>query len=240
MKAKFLWMAVLSAALTLSAQAQDAPGAQMGAGGMGRGPGGNFQGTAGEITKIDGSTLTITTFRGETAQVSVSDSTKITKNRAEAKLTDLKVGDRIMARGQQDKNGVWVAEVLHVGMPGGPGGQGGQRMNPADNGKTYILGTVSAVSGVNITVQKPDGSTQTIAVDDDTSFHNPQRESITLADVKAGNMVRGQGAVKDGVFVARELTAGAHHQGPPPDGSQGAPQDGQGAPPSGDNANETR
>lgn len=202
----------------------------------------NFQGVGGEITRIEGSVLTLTTFRGETAKVSVSDSTRIMKDGAAATLGDLKVGDRIMARGQQGQDGVWVAEGIRSGQPGqgGPGGQGGRGIrgpggpiNSADNGKTYIAGTITKIEGLNLTVQKPDGSEQVIAVDDDTSFRNARRQSVTLADIKLGEQVRGGGEVKNGVFVAKELIAGPARQtaqgsggapqGPPPDGAQGAP-----------------
>lgn len=216
MKAKLLGMAVLSMALTLPVLAQDAPGPNR----YNHGPAPMFHGVGGEIVKIEGNTLTLTTLRGETAQVTVGDATRIMKERTEIKLTDLKVGDHVMVRGEQNKDGVWVATGMRVGMPGGPGGQ---RMNPADNGKTFIAGKVTKIDGLNLTVEKLDGTSQVIAVDDNTSFRNPRRESITLADVKVGDMVHGTGAVKDGVFVAKELTAGARRMGPPSDGGNGMP-----------------
>ncbi len=111
-------------------------------------------------------------------------------------------------------------------------------MNPADNGKTFIAGTVTKIDGLNLTVEKPDGTSQTIAVDDETSFRNPRRESITLADVKVGNMVRGQGEVKNGVFVAKQLTAGEHRMGPPP--GAGPEQNSQPAPPTNNTTIETK
>jgi hypothetical protein len=228
MKAKGLIIATLMAALAVVAAAQDAPsagGASPDGQRMGRGPGGNFQGVGGEITKIEGNTLTLTTFRGETAKVSVVDSTRIMKERAEAKLIDLKVGDRVMVRGQQDKNGVWVAEGVHVGGAGGMrGGPGGAGPNPADNGKTFIAGTVTKIDGLKLTVKKPDGSEQVIAVDDDTSFRNQRRESVTLADIKVGAMVHGQGEVKGGVFVPRQLTTGEFRQHSEPPAGAAAPQ----------------
>jgi Cu/Ag efflux protein CusF len=230
MKTKALIVAMLAAALAVMAAAQDAPpasGASQVEPRMGRGPGGNFQGVGGEITKIEGSTLTLTTFRGETAKVSVGGSTRIMKERAEARLSDLKVGDRVMVRGQQDKNGIWVAEGVRVGGPGGMrpgGGAAGAPPNPADNGKTYIAGTVTKIDGLKLTVKKPDGAEQIIAVDDDTSFRNQRRESVTLADIKVGDQVRGQGEVKGGVFVPRQLTAGEFRPRPEPSAdAAGAP-----------------
>ena len=79
---------------------------------------------------------------------------------------------------------------------------------PEDNGKTYILGEVAKIDGTKLTIRKPDNSEQVIEVDDDTSFRNERRESVTLADIKIGDFVRGQGALKNGVFVPHELHAG--------------------------------
>jgi hypothetical protein len=65
-------------------------------------------------------------------------------------------------------------------------------------------------------------------VDDDTSFRNERRENVTLADVKVGEFVRGQGTVKNGVFVPKELFAGSprgmHPNTPLAPPPNGAPQ----------------
>ena len=53
-----------------------------------------------------------------------------------------------------------------------------------------------------------DGETQTIQVDENTSFRKG-RESITLPDIKAGDKVFGRGAVNSaGVFVPTMLNVG--------------------------------
>jgi hypothetical protein len=217
---KTLAVVILAAGLTGIAMGQDMPPAgappQNGQR-MGRGMGGEFRGVGGEITAIEGSTITLHTFRGGTAKVKVTGSTIIRKEGAEAKLSDYKVGDRIMVGGEQDKDGVWIAQRMGQGRGGqGGGGMGGQRPAPEDNGKTYILGAVTKIDGTRLTVRKPDGTEQVVEVDDDTSFHNERRESVTLADVKVGDMVRGQGAAKDGVFVPKQLTKGAGRPGQPP------------------------
>jgi hypothetical protein len=229
MKTKtFAAAAILVMSLSAFAAAQDATPAgapPQDAPTMGHGMGrGEFHGAAGQITAIEGSVITLQSFNGETAKAKVSPSTRIRKEGADAKFSDLKVGDRVMVSGQQDASGVWNAEVVRSGRGGGPmgGAQANGRMNPADNGKTYIFGEVTKIEGTKITVKKPDSGEQVIEVDDNTSFRNDRRESITLADVKVGNVVRGQGAVKDGIFVPQVLNAGArrpamgHGPGAPP------------------------
>jgi len=86
----------------------DGQGPQAGQG-MGRGHRG--PGVGGTITAISGNTITIKTMDGNTAQVNVTDQTRFRKDRQEAKLADLKVGENVMVRGQQN-NGVWQAEMV--------------------------------------------------------------------------------------------------------------------------------
>jgi hypothetical protein len=166
----------------------------------------DFHGVGGQITAIEGSTVTLETFRGETAKVKITSSTRLMKDGSEVKLSEFKVGDRVFAAGDQDKDGVWTAQMF--GQRNGGGRMGGALAKPEDNGKTYILGELVKIDGTKLTVKKPDNTEQVIEVDDDTSFRNERRESVTLADMKVGNFVRGQGAVKSGVFVPKELNSG--------------------------------
>jgi hypothetical protein len=201
----------------------------------------DFHGVGGRISAIEGATITLDSFRGESAEVKITSSTRLMKDGREAKLSDFKVGDRVFASGEQDKDGVWTAQVFSQ-RAGGPGGKmGPAQAKPEDNGKTYILGELNKVDGTRLTVKKPDNTEQVIEVDDGTSFRNERRESVTLADIKIGDFVRGQGAVKDGVFVAKELLTGRARgprsnaparpsapPPPPPDGTR--PEPGQTAP----------
>ncbi len=256
--AKIAWLALALAVLMVAtlALAQGGPMAmpagQMGQGG-GQHVGGAARGVGGEITAIDGKLITLHTFRGETAQVRVTTETQFQREGTPATLADFKVGERIMVLGEKGDDGVWVARGIgqRIGGPnGGPMGMRGQnagqaegqgagrpQMRPEDNGKLFIAGMVTKIEGAAITVKKPDGTTQTIEADEETSFRNAKRESITLADIHVGDTVRGPGAMKDGVFVPRLLTAGARGAGqtgaapqPPPEGAPGN------APPQGGNA----
>lgn len=198
---------VLAVGLCGMAMAQDAPSTSpQGGFGHGRGMRRDFHGVGGQITAIEGSTITLETFRGETAKVKITSSTRLMKDGNEVKLSEFKVGDRVFAAGDQDKDGVWTAQM--VGQRNGAGRMGGMNAKPEDNGKTYIFGELIKIDGTKLTVKKPDNTEQVIEVDDDTSFRNERRESVTLADVKVGDMVRGQGAVKSGVFVPKDLFAG--------------------------------
>ncbi|MGZ4855902.1 MAG: hypothetical protein ACXVKH_11870, partial [Candidatus Angelobacter sp.] len=57
------------------------------------------------------------------------------------------------------------------------------------------------------TILRPDGETQEIEVDENTSFKKAG-ESVTLPDIKVGDFVRGRGELKDNVFTPKELIVG--------------------------------
>ncbi len=206
----YLAAAALTVTFCVTAVAQDQPDSPPDVPGAGSGMGQAFSGVGGQITSIEGSSITLQTFRGDTAKVKVTSSTRVMKDRIPAKLSDFKVGDRVLVSGEQDKDGVWNAQLLaqRTGAGGPHGMMGGMQVKPEDNGKTYIMGELIKIEGTKLTVKKPDNTEQIIEVDDDTSFRNLQHESVTLPDIKVGEFVRGMGAVKDGVFVPKELNAG--------------------------------
>lgn len=167
--------------------------------GMRRGPG-----VAGTITAISEGAITVKTRDGKTAQVNLSGETKFRKERQDAKLSDFKVGDEIFVRGQSAGADTWTAEVV-ASRPAG-GGQFEQRMREG-LGKEFIAGEVTAINGTQLTIARPDGVSQTISADENTSFRK-QNESVTLADIKVGDHVFGRGAVKNDVFVPAVLNVG--------------------------------
>jgi hypothetical protein len=74
-------------------------------------------------------------------------------------------------------------------------------------GKQFIAGEIKAIEGTTLTILRVDGQTQTIQVDENTSFRK-QGESITLADFKPGDHVHGRGELKNGTFFAAVLNSG--------------------------------
>jgi Domain of unknown function (DUF5666) len=173
---------------------QDQPGQW---GGRQHGPG-----VGGTITAINGNSITIKTMDGKDAQITATDQTKVRKDREKAVLSDLKVGDVIMVRGQQASDGTWQAEMIGTRSAGAMG------TNFRENlGKKFIVGDIKSINGTQLEIARPDGVTQTIAVDENTSFKK-DNESITLADFKPGDHVFGRGEVKNDVFVAAVLNSG--------------------------------
>lgn len=175
-----------------------------------------FRGTAGTITTISGNTITLKQAMNDAiVTVKLSDKTEFRKEREPAKLSDLKVGDFVIVRGERTSDSEIAADSVMSAPPGGgrfvfrqgPARQeGGVNMqaNMADLGKTFIVGEVKAIEGAKITVHRPDDQDQTIEADENTSFRKAA-ESITLPDIKLGDTIMGRGELRNGVFVPSQL-----------------------------------
>lgn len=198
--------------------------------GRGYGRRGNFQGTGGTITAIEGDTITVKTLNGSEAKVKVTPDTRYRRERKDAKLSDFKVGDMIMVRGEPNGENAWTAQGIMSNQ-----NMGQMAMMREEMGKKFIAGEIAKIDGTKLTINRPDGQRQTIEVDENTSFRNPKRESITLADIKVGDHVFGRGDLKDGIFVPSVLNVGAPGemrmmrrggpgQNPPPAGGNQQPQ----------------
>jgi hypothetical protein len=91
----------------------------------------------------------------------------------------------------------------------------------ADFGKTWTAGVVVSIEETKITIKRPDGVTQIVTADENTSFRK-HRQSITLLDIKAGDNISARGSLQNGNFLATVLSVG----GPMGPGQRsGAPAD---------------
>jgi hypothetical protein len=203
-----------------------------------RGQYAGMQRVNGVITAVSGPQVTIKGMDGAVYQVVTTDNTRVMHGRGEAiKVADMKVGDGVMAMGNLDAPN----KTMHAAMVMSIDAEQMKRMEEAHKqelanlGKTLIAGTVTAIDmdNVTMTVERPDGVSQTIGFDEGTSFRRgrigmgngsgfgagtgsgagtnpsattPSSESITLADIKVGDRIGGPGEVKSGRFVAKELT----------------------------------
>jgi len=227
--------AFLLAASVGHAQDTQAPGQR------GQGMRGQFAGMQrvnGEVTAVNGTTWTIKNEDGVMYQVTVTDNTRIMKGRGETvKAADIKVGDGLVAMGNLDAPN----KTLHAAMVMATDAATLKALK--DNlGKTYIAGKVTAIDDDNakMTIERPDKVSQTIGFDETTSFKRGRGmpggmgtmtgsgragaapppaatantdESITLADIKVGDTVNGQGSLKNGVFVPTQLMVATPGQG---------------------------
>ncbi len=171
----------------------------------------------GKVTAVSKDSLTVAPLTGgDAVTVKVSDTTRVAKDRQPFKLEQIKVDDVVFARGELKNNSMQAAVVSVVnpemiqrlqqgGGPGGGSNMGG--FNREDLGKKFIVGDVKAINETKLTIARPDGQTQDIEVDENTSFKKGT-ESITLPDIKVGDFVRGRGELKENVFVPKELIVG--------------------------------
>jgi len=209
---------------------------------------GNGRGTMGTVTEVAADHYTIKTELGDTYTVHYSANTRIMKQpprppgarREERgmggnppqpiKASDIKVGDVIAASGDVDANAKSVGAVFVMLID--PERARQMREMEANYGKTWLAGRVTAIDEVKVTLQGgPKNETQTFMADENTTFRK-RRDPITLADIHPGDMVRVEGSIKDGSFLATSVAV----MGPPPNGQAGrGPADAEpaGAPPSG-------
>jgi hypothetical protein len=121
------------------------------------------------------------------------------------KSTEIKVGDAIMAGGELDAAKKSIGAMMIMQLD--PERAKQARAYEALYGKTWLAGRIKAIDGTTITLDGAvDHTPHAFQVDENTSFRK-HRESITMADIKVGDQLRLEGAVKDGVFMATLVNA---------------------------------
>jgi hypothetical protein len=240
MKIRLFSAIVLALALSAAA-AQDASLVEQaqhgGRGGMGGMMG---RGTGGTVTAVAADHYTIKTENGDTFTVFYSVNTRIMKQAAQPhgrgqggqgmsaeagsslpqtlRSSDIKVGDVILAMGEVDAPAKSIGAT--VVMQVDPERARMMREMQANYGKTWLMGKVTAVDGVKVTLMgSVDNAAHSFVADENTTFRK-HREPITLGDLAVGDTVRVEGAVKDGAFVATTVTA----MGAPPGGGPTMPR----------------
>lgn len=221
----------------------------MGAGGGMRGGRGGMgmmgRAVSGTVTEVAPDHYTIKTFSGEIYTVHYSGNTRMMKQPAgragagqgegggqgfrrsgggppqEIKASDIKVGDAIAAMGDVDASAKSVGAMAVILLD--PERAKEMAQMEANFGKTWLMGRVTAIDGVKVTVTGgPGDAAHTFVADENTNFLK-RRQPIALTDIQVGDMVRVDGALKNGVFTAASVNdMGAPSQGrmqrngPPP------------------------
>jgi hypothetical protein len=130
------------------------------------------------------------------------------------KPADIKVGDPVIALGQVDSAAKTVGAVAVLLVD--PERAKQMREMQASYGKTWLQGRVTAVNGVSVTLAgSMDNASHAFVANEGTTFRR-RRDPITLADIQPGDMVRVEGALKDGTFVAATVTVMGMPPGAPP------------------------
>jgi hypothetical protein len=152
----------------------------------------------GTVTAAAADHLTVKTEAGEIYQVALSANTRLTKERQPVKVADIKVGDGVGAMGVLDA----PTKTVHAVFVGVIDAE--QVKKARENmGKTYITGKVTAIDmdALKVTVMRPDGVSQVIGVDEQTSFKRGGRGMAAMAS--------GAGVIDTGPMGGRGNGAGA-------------------------------
>jgi hypothetical protein len=227
MKIRLLSAIAFGLALSVAVFAQDAnpSGGRAGQGVWGSrfGMGGGITGT---VTEIAADHYTIKTDAGDNYTIHFSANTRIVKQNLQRrgegggnppqaiKPSDIKVGDAVGVMGEVDAAAKSVGAVVIAQLD--PERARQIRELRANYGKTWLQGRVTAINETKVTLfAMLDNATHIFVADEDTTFRK-RREPITLADVQVGDMVRVEGALKDGTFVAATVVVMGIPQGGTP------------------------
>jgi Domain of unknown function (DUF5666) len=167
----------------------------------------------GKLTAVHDQSIEITRQGGDTVTVKISGSTQFRKEGEAAKLTDLKVGDILFVRGAENADHTWTAEMIGT-RPNGGGGRQGGRSEPGSGpgggrpagvlGQDYVFGEVKAMDAPKLTILRPDNVTQTVELNEETSLRKG-RDSITMADIQAGDHIMVRGAMVNNAFQPKSV-----------------------------------
>lgn len=231
MKFRLIAILVFGCALTFAASAQDANqhGGRSGWSGF---FGGN--GIAGTVTAVAADHYKIKAESGDIYTIHFGVNTRILKQtiqrrgeRGEGdgnppqpiKPAEIKMGDEIGVMGEVDAAARSVGAVVIVQVD--PERARQMREAQANYGKTWLVGKVTAINETKVTLLGTvDNAAHAFVADENTTFRK-HREPVTLAEVQVGDVVRVEGAVKDGSFVAASVTV----MGMPPGGTPAIPRE---------------
>jgi hypothetical protein len=141
------------------------------------------------ITSIDGSQVALETANGWSRTIDASGAA-VTRGDEEIAVSDLQVGEHVVLAEDRNDDGSWTVTAIHVVMP-------------------HTGGVVTAVGSDAITVERPDGTTTTIAVTQDTTYTVPGVDEPGLDDIAVDDLVVARGTLDaDGTLIASEIWGG--------------------------------
>lgn len=157
---------------------------------------------AGEVTAINGKTLTVHTPGGDKSVVTNDQTHFQVYNVAHATLADVHVHDMITAEGQLQSDGSLLAAELEVRAP-----------------RPVLEGRVKSIAGDHKSFEVTVGrdSTKTVKITDTTLFRIPGKDSASVTDLKVGDMVMVWGtADNQGVVTATTVLISRRQPEPRP------------------------
>ena len=182
-------------------------------------------GTAGQLVKVSGTDLTLSTSNGDVA-VTYGSTTVITST-STGSAADIVPGSCVVIAGQKDSTGAVTATTVRLSQPvagsctmgrqvtgGRPSGSprafpsGGARPSGAPTlnpNAALVNGVVTTVNGTTVTVRTPAGSTESVTVP--TTVPVTESSVVTATDLTLDSCVRAIGRKNaQGVVQATALT----------------------------------
>src|SRR5260370_40892269 len=136
---------------------------------------GRGQPLSGKITAINKGSFELAKPDGSTVTVKFTDKTEYRKDRQGAKLSDFKVGDVVIVRGEENADHSVTAQT--IGGRSGGGMQGSRTVG--ELGKDFVAGEGKSVDAPSRTILRADKVTQTLDFNEDTSLRTSRRRTTT-------------------------------------------------------------
>ena len=146
--------------------------------------------TAGEVTAVNGSTITIKKRDSSTQVITVTSSTVYTLGKASGSKADVRVGVDLTAQGTVDGS-TFTALSVRVAL-------------------AHATGQVTAVTGSTITIKKRNSSTQDITVTSSTVY-TLGKASGSKSDVTVGVGITVDGTLDGSTFTALSVRVALAH-----------------------------
>lgn len=151
--------------------------------------------TAGEVTAVSGSTLTLKRRNGETQTVTLTGSTQYKVGNAAGAKSDVKVGSKVTIQGSVSGS-TFTALTVNI-QP------------------TVVAGEVTAKTGDSLTLKRRDGTTIVVHVSSDTKYGIRGKTDGGLADIAVGDTAWAAGTTRadgslDADGVAKGRVKGQH------------------------------
>ncbi len=179
------------------------------------------RGVAGEITAINGSTITVSSMgrrpKGQANDSSsgsapakttytVTTTSKTTFSKVtDGTVSDLAKGDTVVVDGT-NSNGTIAAKRIHQTNKLPDQSNNGASAPRKGAGGDHTLGTITAVSGSTVTISTTAGDTVKVTTTSDTKVSVIEKTSIS--DLAKGDMIRVQGTVSGTTVAATAVNEG--------------------------------
>jgi hypothetical protein len=150
----------------------------------------------GTITSVGIDRFVIKKMDGTEQTVMINDKTRYSQGQQEIQLEDLKTGDRVLVRGSEDANKMFVAQMVRIVTD--------EEMQRFQSGGARTFGEITSIEKGQLKVRNPRQGERIVTLNDQTSFIKDGNPA-TLEDLKVGERVFVLGKEDEGKFTATRV-----------------------------------